>query len=303
MVDSHRPPRSPAHQVGGLVGQNMGTISSCYATGEVTANTTAGGWSGFSFGEILDSRFVGSVTSLALQVGGLVGNNSGPITSSYAQATVVGQSWSVGGLVGENNGTAFPSVMRTGSVTGQESVGGLAGSNGGSIASSYAEMDVVGYGRRAGGLVERETAAASVTAIRPAAWKAKTMLADSSDTTAARSLRATPSRPSSVTAGRPAGWSADSPPRPTAVKDCYFLDWMDGGGPDNGIGTPLTSAQMKQQASFVGWDFWGTAADGINDAWFMPPNAYPVLVWQTDITGLRVSRTSRDCLSTRPGWH
>jgi hypothetical protein len=74
----------------------------------------------------------------------------------------------------------------------------------------------------------------------------------------------------------------------TAAKNCYFLDLLDGGGPDNGIGTPLTSAQMKQQASFAGWDFWGTAADGVSDLWFMPAKAYPVLAWQTDITGVRL---------------
>lgn len=45
---------------------------------------------------------------------------------------------------------------------------------------------------------------------------------------------------------------------------------------------------MKQQASFVGWDFWGTDADGVSDVWFMPKDAYPVLAWQTEITGLRV---------------
>ena len=45
---------------------------------------------------------------------------------------------------------------------------------------------------------------------------------------------------------------------------------------------------MKQQASFVGWDFWGTDVDGVSDVWFMPEDAYPVLAWQTEVTGLRV---------------
>jgi hypothetical protein len=35
----------------------------------------------------------------------------------------------------------------------------------------------------------------------------------------------------------------------------YFLAASDGGGPDNGYGLPLTDEQMKQQISFVGWDF------------------------------------------------
>ncbi|MEN6334289.1 MAG: GLUG motif-containing protein, partial [Phycisphaerales bacterium] len=64
----------------------------------------------------------------------------------------------------------------------------------------------------------------------------------------------------------------------------YFLAPPDGGGPDNGIGVPLTDGEMKQQASFAGWDFSGTADDGEADLWFMPENAYPILIWQADTT-------------------
>ncbi len=39
------------------------------------------------------------------------------------------------------------------------------------------------------------------------------------------------------------------------VQDSCFLIDTDGGGPDNGCGTALTDARMKQQASFPGWDF------------------------------------------------
>ncbi|GAG04613.1 unnamed protein product, partial [marine sediment metagenome] len=39
------------------------------------------------------------------------------------------------------------------------------------------------------------------------------------------------------------------------ISGCYFLDPADGGGPDNGLGTNLTETQMKQQNSFLGWDF------------------------------------------------
>ncbi len=49
------------------------------------------------------------------------------------------------------------------------------------------------------------------------------------------------------------------------VSSCYFLNTI---GPDNGIGTSLTAAQMKQQASFVGWDF--------NNIWTIDENvSYP----------------------------
>jgi hypothetical protein len=51
----------------------------------------------------------------------------------------------------------------------------------------------------------------------------------------------------------------------------YFLDTA---GPYNGYGIPLSDTQMKQQASFVGWDFtntWRMRCEGIN---------YPKLNWQ-----------------------
>ncbi len=65
------------------------------------------------------------------------------------------------------------------------------------------------------------------------------------------------------------------------AENSYFLD---GGGPDNGIGVPLTDSQMRDRASFAGWDFSSTADDGEADLWFMPQDAYPILTWQTEIT-------------------
>ena len=47
-------------------------------------------------------------------------------------------------------------------------------------------------------------------------------------------------------------------------------------GPDNGVGTSLTASQMKQQASFVGWDF--------NNIWTINENvSYPELAWQSSV--------------------
>jgi hypothetical protein len=147
---------------------------------------------------------------------------------------VVGQESFVGGLVGCNRNT-ISSCYSTGNVTVQDLVGGLVGDNTGKIAMSYSAAAVEGYGRNVGGLVGLLSIATATTG-----------------------------------------------------KNCYFLDPLDGGGPDNKIGTPLTSGQMKLHASFTGWDFWGTAADGVSDPWFMPANAYPALAWQTDITGVQM---------------
>jgi hypothetical protein len=42
---------------------------------------------------------------------------------------------------------------------------------------------------------------------------------------------------------------------PGEIHDSFFLIDADGGGPDNGFGTPLTQAQMRRQSSFANWDF------------------------------------------------
>ncbi len=57
------------------------------------------------------------------------------------------------------------------------------------------------------------------------------------------------------------------------VADAYFLAEADGGGPDNGLGVALTDAAMRQQASFVGWDF--------EHVWTICEGAdYPRLRWE-----------------------
>jgi hypothetical protein len=84
--------------VGGLVGYNGGTVSNCYAMGNVT-----GGWN----------------------VGGLVGRNDGTVSNCYAMGNVTGDS-DVGGLVGSNFGTVRNSYS-TCSVNDKSDVGGLVG--------------------------------------------------------------------------------------------------------------------------------------------------------------------------------
>ena len=62
------------------------------------------------------------------------------------------------------------------------------------------------------------------------------------------------------------------------IADCYFLTESEGGGPDNGLGLPLTDGQMKQQDSFVGWDF--------DEIWMICEGIdYPRLQWQDILCG------------------
>ena len=144
-------------KVGGLVGENAGSINDSFAQGRVTGDSQVGGLVGVNLenASIVNGRTsrYSHVTGKN-QVGGLVGENSGSISDSYAQGPVTGNS-QVGGLVGVNlenasivNGHA-PIFTR---VTGKNQVGGLVGGNKGSISDSYARGTMSGDSQ-VGGLV------------------------------------------------------------------------------------------------------------------------------------------------------
>jgi hypothetical protein len=216
----------------------------------------------FNFGSVRNCYSTGSVTGRQHSGGGLVGLNIGTIACSWSTAAVAGQVF-VGGLVGENTGSII-SCYASGNVTAATDAGGLAGLNGGAISCCYstgrvaAALDVGGLVAVNGGSIDSCYSIAGVTCAGGNYL-----------------IRYVGGLVGNDHSGSPA-----------QVNSCWFLAPADGGGPDNGIGMPLTNAQMKQKSGFTGWDFWDSAADGINDQWFMPTDACPVLVWQADITGL-----------------
>ena len=130
--------------IGGLVGDNSGTIGNVFTTASV---------SGLGGGE---------------WIGGLVGDNesSGTINNAYATGAVNGSSYTanIGGLVGTNYGS-IRNAYATGAVSGsyggstEDDIGGLVGYNMGTIANAYATGGVSWgsaagtYGNYIGGLV------------------------------------------------------------------------------------------------------------------------------------------------------
>jgi hypothetical protein len=166
--------------VGGLTGENRGTIVSCYSSGRVSGRDHVGGLVGGQYmGAIASCHSAGSVTGW--QVGGLVGLLwTGTVSSCYSTASVVkhgqssdiigyfdyggglvGRNWAgaisccyasgdvtadvlAGGLVGTNNEGTIRSCFSSGKVTGRSCAGGLVGRSGGSIVSCYATGDVSG---------------------------------------------------------------------------------------------------------------------------------------------------------------
>ena len=140
---------------GGLVGVNHGSLYSCYVSGEIDVWAYSGGLVAINGGIIYQCHFEGAIQGF-LMIGGLVGGNVGEITLSYSSGQIVatdeGES-GMGGLVGFNGGAIRQSYSNT-DVLGNDtsnSYGGLVGRNDGTIIHSYATGNVAGL--VAGGLV------------------------------------------------------------------------------------------------------------------------------------------------------
>jgi len=142
--------------VGGLLGDNWGSVSHCYSTGSVSGGRCVGGLVGWNpNGSVSNCYSTGYVIG-SYEVGGLVGENDGSIWNCYSTGYVIGSDC-VAGLVGVNGGTGIISYCySTGNVSGDYEVGGLAGSNisGASISNCYSTADVSGD-NLVGGIVGR----------------------------------------------------------------------------------------------------------------------------------------------------
>ncbi|NYF19424.1 filamentous hemagglutinin family protein [Xanthomonas sp. JAI131] len=150
--------------VGGLVGDNGGTITNTYAAGMANGLTSderdyVGGLVGFNEagGTITNAYATGAVRGNNY-VGGLVGSNLGAITNAYATGAVNGIFYNgggnyVGGLVGSNEaGGTITNTYATGAVGGNNYVGGLVGLyGGGAITGSYWNRETTGRSTSDGG--------------------------------------------------------------------------------------------------------------------------------------------------------
>ncbi|MCX5644875.1 MAG: hypothetical protein NTZ17_09340 [Phycisphaerae bacterium] len=228
--------------VGGLVGENSGSVTQCYSTGAVSGNQSVygphgciGGLVGFNGGSVTLCYSTGAVSGTGnydCSVGGLVGYNYGNVTLCYSAGVVSGTGdWgSVGGLVGWNcGGCSVTQCYSTGMVSGtgnQGSVGGLVGENEGAVTQCYSTGAVSGAGQygSVGGLV-------------------------------GESFRGT-------------------------VGTGCFWDTQTSGQTKSAGGTGKTTTEMQDIRTYrsAGWDFWGEDADGIQEIWQMPQGGgYPVL--------------------------
>ena len=133
---------------GGIAGSNYGTISGCSAEGTVTGSVNVGGIAGGSYlGVIIDGCHSTAAVSGSLCVGGVVGNlgNNSFLMACYSTgnvtATITYGHAFVGGVVGINSqGTVTGCYHATGEITslGEGRIGGIVGENYiGTVAACY----------------------------------------------------------------------------------------------------------------------------------------------------------------------
>ncbi len=149
--------------VGGLGGHNGGTISNCYATGEVTGISFVGGLVGDNYQGTISNSYAtdavtatGSYGAFADSIGGLVGyhGGSGTVSKCFATGSVTGIGTyirSIGGLVGQCDSGMVSDCYATGDVTvtmpegpAVWEIGGLIGCNYGQVSNCYATGAVIG---------------------------------------------------------------------------------------------------------------------------------------------------------------
>ncbi len=121
-----RRPGNLSWAIGGLAGENNGSIHNSYSNANVIGYGGVGGLAGknTNYGTITNTYAAGTVIGSNTDIGGLAGNNSGSIVNSYSRAAVTGGSNNNGGLVGANTGTATNSFWDTESSGQPTSAGG-----------------------------------------------------------------------------------------------------------------------------------------------------------------------------------
>lgn len=230
--------------VGSLVGDNAGTINSCFATGNVTNNSNYSG------------------------VGGLVGNNTGTISNCYTQngtiTSVSGSSFGIGGLVGINTGSGLieKSYSKCTVISPSQQAGGLVGRNGfntgGTVKNCYATGNVSGtiysgglIGIVVSGVIENCYSTGVVTISDPAAYaQAAGLLGSNSGT----------------------------------VTNCFWDTQTSGKATSSGgTGKTTAQMKTLTTFTNTNWDFQLETVNGANNIWGMncsDNNTYPFLSFE-----------------------
>ena len=206
----------------GLFGYNSGTICNLMVQGYIEGESDAGLVVGENAGTVENCHTEGAVEGST--IGGIVGRNisTGTITGCTSSAVITGKNHEAGGVAGWNAGTVIYSGA-TGNVSGSSSyIGGLVGLNdGGTVKQSYAQGKVTSTGSQYGGLVGRNYYGT------------------------VGHCYASGSVNSNAAAGL-VGYHYGG-----TVRYSYYNSANTG----NRVGIPATTADLKKQETYTGWDF------------------------------------------------
>lgn len=132
--------------IGGLVGENHGTITRCsisglvsgcgYRSGGLVGNNRAGG-------VISECYSTATVSTTGYKAGGLVGDNWGTISNCYARG-IVSAIDHVGGLVGEMIAGSITNSYAAGAIMSSGRKGGFSSTTGGTFTNDYYDTDTSG---------------------------------------------------------------------------------------------------------------------------------------------------------------
>ncbi len=144
-------------RVGGITGNNHGKVTACNSSCTVTGTDRVGGLIGSGAGTgIIDCFATGNVNG-GIEIGGLIGginSNGGTVQNCYATGNVSTTSTmaSLGGFIGRMETGTISNSYATGNVSGGLNIGGFIGHNQGIIEKSYSSGNVVvGAGGTIGG--------------------------------------------------------------------------------------------------------------------------------------------------------
>lgn len=273
-----------------------------FLTNDVDCSDTVNwnGGAGFEpVGTNKDNPFVGSFDGKRYKITGLYINRpdtdyvglfgwsdvTGVIKNVCLENVNINGKYYVGGLVGYNYGSSISNSYSTGSVKGYFNVGGLVGHNrigwttgGGSISSSYSTASVSGTSSSVGGLVGNNMAlisdSYSTANVIQGSNEVGGLVGRNQDWGEISNSYSTGIVSGDTYIGGLVGSKEVALFTPSIVSNSYWnRDVQTSGKTMNSIGTAKTTAEMKQQSTFAGWNFvntW-TITEGVT---------YPLLKWQ-----------------------
>lgn len=295
-------------EVGGLVGASYTyAINNVYAKGNITGVNKVGGLLGLAYDDATDNAYTEGTVTGVTRVGGLMGeSHSTSISNSYSKSNISGindsddvagfvglifyaeitNCYANGNVQGKNNVGGFANgnfegtqLYSTGTVTGIDNIGGLVGrSYGGSvITKSYALGNVSGQnnvggfvGSGAGDQISNSYVINEVIGNNYVGGLIGNNSGVHLDYVYAANKKLTGQ---SSVGGLIGGPEYSGPPITYSYWDTTISSVLVTAPIEDSVGIEgKTTAQMKNQSTYVNWDF--------TDTWTIHTNEYPKLKWQ-----------------------